>query len=86
MDLKPCPICGASLSKKDISFFGDEGEEYCGASEPFVRCVVLGCDCGYAFSAEIERLYDEEEDLYEDGKWEENFANLANRRFKEKIE
>lgn len=86
MDLKPCPMCGAPLSKKNISFYDDEGNEMSGASDYFVRCAVIGCGCGYAFSVEIERLYDEEEDLYEGGKWEENFANLANRRYKEKIE
>ncbi len=78
---RPCPMCGASLSMKDVYYFDEEGNECSGACDQFTRKVAIGCDCGFHYTADIEALYDGWEDL-EDGKWEEKFMALANRRHK----
>jgi len=82
MDFKPCPICGKELSLKSVYFFDDEGNECDHASDQFVAMVIVSCDCGYSFATHIGYVYEEEEDLYEGGKWEDNFITLANRRYK----
>lgn len=83
MDFKPCPICGMRLSLKDVYFYDDKGNECDHASDQFVEMALVSCDCGYTFATHIENIYKGEKDLYEGGKWEENFITLANRRYKE---
>lgn len=83
MDFKPCPMCGSPLSMKDVYYFDEEGNGCCGACDQFTHKVAIGCDCGFSYTADIEALYDEWEDLYEGGKWEQRFADLVNRRTRE---
>lgn len=68
---------------KDVYFYDDDGNGYDHISDQFVEKVGIACECGFHYSAEIEMVYEEEEDLYEGGKWERNFTALANRRYKE---
>lgn len=82
-DFKPCPMCGSPLSMKDVYFYDDDGNGYGHISDQFVEHVGIACECGFHYSTEIEMLYDELEDLYEGGKWEQKFADLANRRTRE---
>ncbi len=82
-DFKPCPMCGEKLTMKNVFFYDDDGNEYGHVSDQFVEKVGIVCDCGFQYSTEIEMVYDEEEDLYEGGRWERNFIALANRRNKE---
>lgn len=79
---KPCPMCGFRLSIHNTFFYDDDGNFYDHVSDQFVEHVGIACECGYQYTTEIENVYDEEEDLYEGGKWEENFTALANRRYK----
>lgn len=79
---KPCPMCGGKLTMEDVCFYDEEGCQYDYISNVFVEQVGIFCNCGYSYATEIENLYDEEEDLYEGGKWEKNFIALANRRYK----
>lgn len=80
MIFEPCPMCGSSLSDKNIRFFDDEGNECNHISDQFVEDVILGCDCGFTYCCpSICFLYDELEDL-SDGKWLDKFAELVNER------
>lgn len=79
---KPCPICGNPLSRKDIRFLDDEGNEFCCASDQFVERITISCDCGYSCSPDLYELWDELEDL-SSGKWLGRFTEAVNRRYKE---
>lgn len=79
---KPCPICGAPLTMRDVFFCDEEGTPCDHISDQFAQIAGISCNCGYYFNTAVEGLYDELEDLYEGGKWEENFKALANRRYK----
>lgn len=80
MNFEPCPMCGASLSEKNICFFDDDGCVYDSISKLHAGKVGVFCKCGYSYSVEVELLYIQE------GGWKKNFVRLANRRYEEKRE
>lgn len=80
---RPCPMCGGKLTMKDVFFCDDEGDNCDYISDQFTQIVGVSCECGYNYATNIENVYDELEDLYDGGKWEEKFMALANRRHKE---